>query len=50
MATIISPHAGLCDAGVDFPAVALRYTAGYAIHTPSGVNKETKKRWIIRIL
>jgi hypothetical protein len=34
---IISPRAGLYGIGDSDPAVALRFTAGYAHHTPCGV-------------
>jgi hypothetical protein len=35
--------AGLWIGGVPAPAVALRFTAGYALHTPSGVKSEKRK-------
>ncbi|MDR2437748.1 MAG: hypothetical protein LBE12_00050 [Planctomycetaceae bacterium] len=36
--------AGLWEnGGVPTPAVALRFTAGYAFHTPSGVKSEKQK-------
>ncbi|MDR1486153.1 MAG: hypothetical protein LBT09_15210 [Planctomycetaceae bacterium] len=42
-ATIISPHAGLGECGEIDPAVALRYTAGYAHLIPAGLGKKTIK-------
>jgi hypothetical protein len=36
--------AGLWEnGGIPTPAVALRFTAGYAVHTPSGVKSEKQK-------
>ncbi|MDR2439879.1 MAG: hypothetical protein LBE12_10980 [Planctomycetaceae bacterium] len=31
------------NGGIPTPAVALRFTAGYAFHTPSGVKSEKQK-------
>ncbi|MDR2438347.1 MAG: hypothetical protein LBE12_03105 [Planctomycetaceae bacterium] len=44
LSTTISPLQGLGKiGGVSVPAVALRFTAGYAFHTPSGVKSEKQK-------
>jgi hypothetical protein len=40
---IISPLQGFGNGGVLDPAVALRFTAGYALLTPSGVKSEKRK-------
>ncbi|MDR2440444.1 MAG: hypothetical protein LBE12_13875 [Planctomycetaceae bacterium] len=37
------PCRALENGGVPTPAVALRFTAGYAFHTPSGVKSEKQK-------
>ncbi|MDR2440849.1 MAG: hypothetical protein LBE12_15920 [Planctomycetaceae bacterium] len=37
------PCGALENWGVPTPAVALRFTAGYAFHTPSGVKSEKQK-------
>ncbi|MDR2441115.1 MAG: hypothetical protein LBE12_17275 [Planctomycetaceae bacterium] len=44
LSTTLSPLQGFGKMGEFLdPAVALRFTAGYAVHTPSGVKSEKQK-------